>query len=233
MKKGKFFIIFILSIILFLLVLFLQNNSNELKLGIKQINSLSNIKVNTFLPKKDLIIEEDNIKNPTKETEKKIQNKNIINNKEKHEEHTYTNNLKNESIETNAVTEKTPNIIKEVESPVVNTALSLIGTEMWCEELVEKSINSIGKSAWITIEYMDGDAIVEEKTLAPTNFLKISHKISFNDKNPGDLVYYENINHIAIYIGNNQIVHGGINGKNVEINDIIINNENPIILRIN
>lgn len=125
-----------------------------------------------------------------------------------------------------------------VTNPIAQTALSYVGANMWCEELAEKSIEAVGKTAYITVEEMDGDAIVENTTLSPNNFLQIATQVSLNNLQQGDLLYYANngggIAHIAVYIGNGQAVHGGYgNPASVIVSGIYLPGAStPIGLRV-
>lgn len=124
-----------------------------------------------------------------------------------------------------------------ITSPIAQTALSYVGANMWCEEVAEKSIEAVGKSAWLTVEEMDGDVIVENHTLGPDNFLQIATQVSLDNLQQGDLLYYANngggISHIAVYVGNGQVVHGGYNGANVVIAGIYLPGAStPIGLRV-
>lgn len=124
-----------------------------------------------------------------------------------------------------------------VTNPIAQTALSYVGANMWCEEVAEKSIEAVGKSAWITVEEEDGDAIVEHHIMEPDNFLQIASQVSLDNLQQGDLLYYANNgsgkSHIAVYVGNGQVVHGGYNGANVVIAGIYLPGAStPIGLRV-
>lgn len=125
-----------------------------------------------------------------------------------------------------------------ITSPIAQTALSYVGANMWCEEVAEKSIEAVGKSAWLTVEEQDGDAIVENHTLSPDNFLQIATQVSLDNLQQGDLLYYANngggISHIAVYVGNGQAVHGGYgNPASVIISGIYLPGAStPIGLRV-
>lgn len=124
-----------------------------------------------------------------------------------------------------------------VSNPVALKALSLVGSAMWCEEVAQASIQTVGKSAWLTRTYEEGDILVEESSMGPSNFLQIAYQVSLNALQPGDLLYYANngsgIAHIAVYVGNGQVVHGGYGGRNVVIAGIYLPNAStPIGLRL-
>lgn len=126
---------------------------------------------------------------------------------------------------------------ENITSPIAQTALSLVGSQMYCEEVAEASINAVGRSAWITKTYMDGDVQVVEDTMGPDNFLQIASQVSLNNLQPGDLLWYANNggggSHIAVYVGNNQAVHGGYNGRNVVLAGIYLPGAStPIGLRV-
>lgn len=62
---------------------------------------------------------------------------------------------------------------ENITSPIAQTALSLVGSQMYCEEVAEASINAVGRSAWITKTYMDGDVQVVEDTMGPDNLCNL------------------------------------------------------------
>lgn len=124
-----------------------------------------------------------------------------------------------------------------VTNPVAQAALSYVGSQMYCEEVAEHSINTIGRSAWITKSYMDGDVEVVEDTMSPDNFLQVGYQVSLNDLQQGDILYYANNggggSHVAVYVGNGQAVHGGYNGKNVVVAGIYLSGAStPIGIRL-
>lgn len=134
--------------------------------------------------------------------------------------------------------QETPQPVQEaVTNPVAQTALSLVGSQMYCEEVAEASINAIGKSAWITKSYMDGDVEVIDDTMSPDNFLQVGYQVSLNNLQQGDILYYANNgtggSHVAVYVGNGQAVHGGFNGKNVVVAGVYLSGAStPIGIRL-
>lgn len=124
-----------------------------------------------------------------------------------------------------------------VTSPIAQRALSLVGASLWCEEVAEASIQTVGKSAWLVRTYEEGDILVEESSMGPDNFLQIATQVSLNNLQPGDLLYYANngsgISHIAVYVGNGQAVHGGYGGAHVVLASMYLPNASiPIGLRV-
>lgn len=124
-----------------------------------------------------------------------------------------------------------------VTNPVAQTALSLVGSQMHCEEVAEASINAVGKSAWTTKIYMDGDAEVYDHIMNPDNFLQVGYQVSLNQLQQGDILYYANNgkggSHVAVYVGNGQAVHGGYNGRNVVISGVYLSGAStPIGIRL-
>lgn len=134
--------------------------------------------------------------------------------------------------------QETPQPVQEaVTNPVAQTALSLVGSQMYCEEVAEASINAVGKSAWIMKTYMDGDVEVYDRTMGPDNFLQVGYQVSLSNLQQGDILYYANNggggSHVAVYVGNGQAVHGGFNGKNVVVAGVYLSGAStPIGIRL-
>lgn len=90
-----------------------------------------------------------------------------------------------------------------------------------------------------------GGEVYEEQTLwshlSPANIFKYATEIDISSAQPGDVIYYNNgggatgEDHVAIYIGNGQAVHGGVySTMNVMIMSIYVNGaSNPRAFRLN
>ena len=90
-----------------------------------------------------------------------------------------------------------------------------------------------------------GGEVYEERTfwsyLSPANIFKYGTEIDISAVQPGDVIYYNNggssagVDHVAIYIGNGQAVHGGVyDSMNVMIMSIYVNGaSNPRAFRLN
>nr|WP_269437844.1 NlpC/P60 family protein [Arthrobacter sp. zg-Y919] len=82
-----------------------------------------------------------------------------------------------------------------VAAGLVASAYAQIGVAQDCTAMVEKALRSVGKSV--------GD-------LAPGQFYQFGSVVG--SPAPGDLVI--SATHVAIYVGNGQVVSGGLNGMN-------------------
>lgn len=118
-------------------------------------------------------------------------------------------------------------------NPIVNKALSLVGSSGLCSEIAEASINTVGKTAWLE-ENFGGITL---HSLTPENFLKIGYEVGIDSVQPGDILYYANggfgSSHVAIYIGNGNAVHGNFNGMTVIYSMYVPGASNPRVIRIN
>ncbi|MCQ2001381.1 NlpC/P60 family protein [Arthrobacter zhaoxinii] len=88
-----------------------------------------------------------------------------------------------------------------VASALVASAYGQIGVAQDCTAMVEKALRSVGKSV--------GD-------LAPGQFFQYGSVVS--SPAPGDLVITGG--HVAIYIGNGQVISGGLNGMNTGLHSL-------------
>ncbi|GAA2177561.1 hypothetical protein GCM10009784_28740 [Arthrobacter parietis] len=84
---------------------------------------------------------------------------------------------------------------------LVGSAYSQIGVAQDCTAMVEKALRSIGKSV--------GD-------IAPSDFFAFGSVVS--TPAPGDLVV--SAGHVAIYVGNGQVISGGLNGMNTGLHSL-------------
>ncbi|KAD3514910.1 hypothetical protein GD627_11360 [Arthrobacter yangruifuii] len=84
---------------------------------------------------------------------------------------------------------------------LVASAYSQIGVAQDCTAMVEKALRSVGKSV--------GD-------LAPGQFFQFGSVLS--SPAPGDLVITGG--HVAIYVGNGQVISGGLNGMNTGLHSL-------------
>ncbi|WP_146362968.1 NlpC/P60 family protein [Arthrobacter yangruifuii] len=84
---------------------------------------------------------------------------------------------------------------------LVASAYSQIGVAQDCTAMVEKALRSVGKSV--------GD-------LAPGQFFQFGSVVS--SPAPGDLVITGG--HVAIYVGNGQVISGGLNGMNTGLHSL-------------
>ncbi|MCC9175559.1 NlpC/P60 family protein [Arthrobacter sp. zg-Y179] len=88
-----------------------------------------------------------------------------------------------------------------VAAGLVASAYGQIGVAQDCTAMVEKALRSVGKSV--------GD-------LAPGQFFQFGSVVS--TPAPGDLVITGG--HVAIYVGNGQVVSGGLNGMNTGLHPL-------------
>ncbi|WP_434992530.1 NlpC/P60 family protein [Arthrobacter sp. Ld5] len=84
---------------------------------------------------------------------------------------------------------------------LVGSAYSQIGVGQDCTAMVEKALRSVGKSV--------GD-------LAPGQFYQFGDVVG--SPAPGDLVITGG--HVAIYVGNGQVISGGLNGMNTGLHNL-------------
>ncbi len=124
----------------------------------------------------------------------------------------------------------------DTSNPIVAKALSLVGSSMDCTGLVENALNAAGKSL-TRYDVPCSHPIFQEPELAlltkvmctdPSRTIMVGginivkhFGTPVGSPAPGDVLFYDNGGnggkHIAIYIGNNQAVHGGWKGNNVVI----------------
>ncbi len=112
------------------------------------------------------------------------------------------------------------------DSPIVKAALAEVGGHNNCSGLAEIAINAVGKSAWTTDRIdVDGGYYTMSK-LSPENFVELGQSINISDMRPGDILYYADggagVSHVAVYIGNDEAVHGGWMGDNIVVETINI-----------
>ncbi|UWX97646.1 C40 family peptidase [Arthrobacter zhaoxinii] len=88
-----------------------------------------------------------------------------------------------------------------VGAALVASAYGQIGVAQDCTAMVEKALRSVGKSV--------GD-------LAPGQFFQYGSVVS--SPAPGDLVITGG--HVAIYVGNGQVISGGLNGMNTGLHSL-------------
>ncbi|MHA7190386.1 NlpC/P60 family protein [Arthrobacter sp. MDT2-16] len=88
-----------------------------------------------------------------------------------------------------------------VAAGLVGSAYAQIGTPQDCTAMVEKALRSVGKSV--------GD-------LAPGQFFQFGDVVG--SPAPGDLVITGG--HVAIYVGNGQVISGGLNGMNTGLHGL-------------
>ncbi|MCQ1987422.1 NlpC/P60 family protein [Arthrobacter sp. zg-Y844] len=88
-----------------------------------------------------------------------------------------------------------------VAAGLVASAYGQIGVAQDCTAMVENALRSVGKSV--------GD-------LAPGQFFQFGSVVS--SPAPGDLVI--NGGHVAIYVGNGQVISGGLNGMNTGLHSL-------------
>lgn len=88
-----------------------------------------------------------------------------------------------------------------VAAGLVGSAYSQIGVAQDCTAMVEKALRSVGKSV--------GD-------IAPSGFFAFGSVVG--SPAPGDLVITGG--HVAIYVGNGQVISGGLNGMNTGLHSL-------------
>lgn len=140
------------------------------------------------------------------------------NQEETEKEQTSTDEVK--TFESNIVSS---NSVSSQGSPVLQSALNMVGSHMMCDDLVTTALVNAGM---ITGEapsiFMNGSLY----NIGVYQFPSVGQFISAGEAVPGDLVYYDNggygSSHIAVYAGNGQAVHGGWNGMNVVVSTVNI-----------
>lgn len=88
-------------------------------------------------------------------------------------------------------------------SPLVNAALGLVGSSMWCDDLITQALINAG--------------MMPSGLFIPVSAVPyFGSEIGAGSAAPGDLVYYNNGGvggpHVAVYGGNGMAIHGGFNG---------------------
>ena len=128
-------------------------------------------------------------------------------------------------------TPATPEETTPVETPAATTlgqrisseAQKLVGVTdgLWCTQVVQQALANAGVS--------------DAYQLWPDQYAG-QYGYYTNDPQEGDLLYYNNggrgVDHIAIYIGNGQAVHGNYNGKTVQASAYQNGMGNPQYIRV-
>ena len=128
-------------------------------------------------------------------------------------------------------TPATPEETAPVETPAATTlgqrisseAQKLVGVTdgLWCTQVVQQALANAGVS--------------DAYQLWPDQYAG-QYGYYTNDPQEGDLLYYNNggrgVDHIAIYIGNGQAVHGNYNGKTVQASAYQNGMGNPQYIRV-
>lgn len=108
---------------------------------------------------------------------------------------------------------------------VVSAALGQLGVQQDCTMLVTNSLAAVGINfhGW------------------PRDYLSLGYVIPASQALPGDLIYYNNggspgpsgiWDHIAVYIGNGQAVHGGFNGNQTIVFSVNVIGAGPTFIRV-
>lgn len=101
--------------------------------------------------------------------------------------------------------------IPSVSDSVAAAALARIGGHMSCDELVSEAYIASGK--------ISGKNIYNIDFIAANTWTNLGTPVARGNARPGDVIYYQNGGtgsfHVAVYLGNNQAVHGGFFNRNV------------------
>lgn len=101
--------------------------------------------------------------------------------------------------------------VPSVSDPVAAAALARIGGHMSCDELVSEAYIASGK--------ISGNNSYNIGFIAANTWINLGTQVTRGNAVPGDIVYYSNGGtgsfHVAVYLGNNQAVHGGFSNQNV------------------
>lgn len=134
-------------------------------------------------------------------------------------------------VETPAAPVETPTETAPVETPAATTlgqrisseAQKLVGVTdgLWCTQVVQQALANAGVS--------------DAYQLWPDQYAG-QYGYYTNDPQEGDLLYYNNggrgVDHIAIYIGNGQAVHGNYEGKTVIASAYLSTAASPQFIRV-
>jgi len=96
---------------------------------------------------------------------------------------------------------------------IVKAALAQLGQFQDCTALVERSLRAVGYS-------------VGDLGTLKSQWLQYGHEVAVKNAAPGDILIWEG-QHVAIYIGNGQAVHGGWNGNTVVAGTTIWGSQSP------
>jgi nucleoid-associated protein YgaU len=100
-------------------------------------------------------------------------------------------------------------------SQIVNAAYAQIGVNQDCTMLVTNALAAVG------IDFHD----------YPAGYTSLGYAVSPAQALPGDLLYYANggdgYDHIAVYAGNGQAIHGGFNGHQTVVFSVQTNSGSP------
>lgn len=115
------------------------------------------------------------------------------------------------------------NAVSSQGSPVLQSALNLVGSPMMCDSLVTMALVNGGMITGSPASiFVDGPYY----NIGVYQFPAVGQFISASQAIPGDLVFYDNggygSSHIAVYAGNGKAVHGGWNGMNVVVSTVDI-----------
>lgn len=108
---------------------------------------------------------------------------------------------------------------------IVSAALGQLGVWQDCTRLVTNSLYAAGINfhGW------------------PRDYLSLGYVVHPSQALPGDLIYYNNggspgpsglWDHIAVYIGNGQAVHGGFNGNQTVVFSVNVTGAGPVFIRV-
>lgn len=100
----------------------------------------------------------------------------------------------------------------DTSNPAVAKALSMVGQKRKCTEITEAVANLKGKTGWVSFPVTIGGHEGIQSELTPEGFLNLGRKVSADQIQPGDILYYADggwgISHVAVYIGDGMAVHG-------------------------
>ena len=112
--------------------------------------------------------------------------------------------------------------VSDVRASVVSYALQFVGNRyVWCGTSLEKGIDCSGFTMRILGKY--GISLPHSSKAQPS----YGTKISASEAKPGDLFFYgsgRSISHVAIYIGNGQIVHASNKRDGIKVSNAYYRN---------
>jgi hypothetical protein len=104
---------------------------------------------------------------------------------------------------------------------IVKKAKSYVGwNDMCCDGLVSAVLEEVGYKGWMSVRRACDYGYDHHRNGAGVmlvSFREFAKQVPVSQRKPGDILSYDNRGHVAIYIGNNQAVHGGWPCKKVAI----------------
>ena len=103
------------------------------------------------------------------------------------------------------------NTVPSTNDPVANAALARVGSKMGCDQLVSDAYMASGK--------IEGENTYEVPFIPMDRWAMLGSQVSRGNARAGDIIFYNNGgmggSHVAVYLGQDQAIHGGFNGNDV------------------